>query len=133
VALSASVCRDLAAIANGGDDFACVPLQGSGTFAVEAAIGTLVPRAGRVLVAHNGSYGRRIAEICAARLVVPAVLRARARARLRHLPGQLDGADTFRMGCIGAIDAADIARAVAAVAAVLGEISPGPEPGPTGA
>ena len=33
----------------------CVPLQGSGTFAVEAAIGTLVPRAGHVLVPRTAS------------------------------------------------------------------------------
>ena len=42
----------------------CVPLQGSGTFAVEAAIGTLVPRAGHVLVPLNGAYCQRIARIC---------------------------------------------------------------------
>jgi len=42
----------------------CVPLQGSGTFAVEAAIGTVVPRAGHVLVPVNGAYCQRIARIC---------------------------------------------------------------------
>ncbi len=42
----------------------CVPLQGSGTFAVEAAIGTLVPRGGHVLVPQNGAYCQRIARIC---------------------------------------------------------------------
>lgn len=64
VALSAAVCRALAAIANAGDELACVPLQGSGTFAVEAALATLVPRGGHVLVLHNGSYGARLVEIC---------------------------------------------------------------------
>ncbi len=38
-----------------------MPVQGSGTFAVEAAVGTLVPRDGRLLVLVNGAYGRRIA------------------------------------------------------------------------
>jgi 2-aminoethylphosphonate-pyruvate transaminase len=42
----------------------CVPLQGSGTFSVEAAIGTLVPRNGHVLVPNNGAYCQRIAKIC---------------------------------------------------------------------
>lgn len=42
----------------------CVPLQGSGTFSVEAAIGTLVPRGGHVLVPQNGAYCQRIARIC---------------------------------------------------------------------
>ena len=42
--LTASVCGDLLAIAGGEGTHACVPLQGSGTFAVEAALGTFVPR-----------------------------------------------------------------------------------------
>jgi len=42
----------------------CVPLQGSGTFSVEAAIGTLVPRQGHMLVPQNGAYCQRIARIC---------------------------------------------------------------------
>jgi 2-aminoethylphosphonate-pyruvate transaminase len=41
-----------------------VPLQGSGTFSVEAAIGSLVPREGHVLVPQNGAYCQRIARIC---------------------------------------------------------------------
>jgi 2-aminoethylphosphonate-pyruvate transaminase len=40
-----------------------VPLQGSGTFAVEAALGTLVPKSGKVLVPDNGSYCKRIVRI----------------------------------------------------------------------
>ncbi|HEV3008636.1 MAG TPA: aminotransferase class V-fold PLP-dependent enzyme, partial [Burkholderiales bacterium] len=43
----------------------CVPLQGSGTFAVEAMLGTLVPRDGHVLVPLNGAYCKRIQRICA--------------------------------------------------------------------
>jgi 2-aminoethylphosphonate-pyruvate transaminase len=62
--ITASICRDVVAIVNGGDDYACVPLQGSGTFSVEAAIGSLVPRTGRVLVPDNGAYCARIARIC---------------------------------------------------------------------
>jgi 2-aminoethylphosphonate-pyruvate transaminase len=42
----------------------CVPLQGSGTFAVEAMLGTLVPKTGHVLVPQNGAYCKRIAKIC---------------------------------------------------------------------
>lgn len=62
-ALTASVCRDLLAIVDGQGDHVCVPLQGSGTFAVEAALGTLVPRAGKVLVPDNGAYCKRIVRI----------------------------------------------------------------------
>jgi 2-aminoethylphosphonate-pyruvate transaminase len=42
----------------------CVPLQGSGTFVVEAMLGTLVPRDGHVLVPLNGAYCKRIQRIC---------------------------------------------------------------------
>src|SRR5262249_8343916 len=52
----------LAVIANDGAHV-CVPMQGSGTFAVEAAISTLVPRGGRVLVLINGAYGKRMARL----------------------------------------------------------------------
>ncbi len=62
--LTASVCTQLLAILNGAESHHCVPLQGSGTFAVEAAIGTLVPRNGKVLVLINGAYGKRLAKIC---------------------------------------------------------------------
>jgi len=62
-AMTASVCRDLVAIVDGQEDHVCVPLQGSGTFSVEAALGTLVPRDGKVLVPDNGAYCKRIARI----------------------------------------------------------------------
>jgi len=61
--LTASVCRDLIAIVDAQGEHVCVPLQGSGTFAVEAALGTLVPRGGKVLVPDNGSYCKRIVRI----------------------------------------------------------------------
>ena len=62
-ALTASVNRDLVDIVQGREDHVCVPLHGSGTFAVEAALGTLVPRTGKVLVADNGSYCKRMVRI----------------------------------------------------------------------
>jgi len=62
-ALTASVCRDLVAIVDAQSEHVCVPRQGSGTFAVEAALGTLVPRGGKVLVPDNGSYCKRIVRI----------------------------------------------------------------------
>ena len=62
--VTASLRRDLVAIVGGGDEYACVPLQGSGTFSVEAAIGTVVLRTGKVLVPNNGAYCARIVKIC---------------------------------------------------------------------
>jgi 2-aminoethylphosphonate-pyruvate transaminase len=41
----------------------CVPLQGSGTFAIEATLGTLVPADGKVLVLDNGAYAQRALRI----------------------------------------------------------------------
>src|SRR5215472_17331396 len=51
-------------IVHGTGSHECVPMQGSGTFSVEAAIGTLVPRAGHVLIPLNGAYCQRIARMC---------------------------------------------------------------------
>ncbi|HEV8018236.1 MAG TPA: 2-aminoethylphosphonate--pyruvate transaminase [Steroidobacteraceae bacterium] len=51
-------------IAHGSGTHECVPMQGSGTFSVEAALGTLVPRTGHVLVPQNGAYCQRIARQC---------------------------------------------------------------------
>ena len=44
--MTANLIAQLNAIVHGGDDHACVLMQGSGTFAVEAALGTLIPRTG---------------------------------------------------------------------------------------
>jgi 2-aminoethylphosphonate-pyruvate transaminase len=63
-AVTASLRKDLVDIVGGGSEYTCVPLQGSGTFSVEAAIGTVVPRAGKVLVPNNGAYCARIVKIC---------------------------------------------------------------------
>ncbi|MBL9126233.1 MAG: 2-aminoethylphosphonate--pyruvate transaminase [Verrucomicrobiales bacterium] len=37
----------------------CIPLQGSGTFGVEAVLASVVPPRGKVLVLANGAYGER--------------------------------------------------------------------------
>ena len=56
--------EQLVDVVHGGDDYQCVLVQGSGTFAVEATLGTLVPRGGKVLILVNGEYGRRMTTIC---------------------------------------------------------------------
>ncbi|NOX39792.1 MAG: 2-aminoethylphosphonate--pyruvate transaminase [Alphaproteobacteria bacterium] len=43
----------------------CVPLQGSGTYVVEAMLGSFIPRDGKVLVLSNGAYGQRTAQTLA--------------------------------------------------------------------
>ena len=53
--------RLLALLGEGSDQYDCVPMQGSGSFCVEAMLGTFVPRDGKVLVLANGAYGLRAA------------------------------------------------------------------------
>lgn len=42
--------------------FDCVPMQGSGTFVVEAMLGSFLPRDSKTLVLVNGAYGQRIVQ-----------------------------------------------------------------------
>ncbi len=60
-------------LADPGRRYAAVPLQGSGTYAVEAMIGSAVPRTGRLLVLSNGVYGQRAGRI-AHMLGIPVVV-----------------------------------------------------------
>ncbi|MBL0144140.1 MAG: 2-aminoethylphosphonate--pyruvate transaminase [Betaproteobacteria bacterium] len=62
-AITASICRDLVDVIHGAGSHVCVPLQGSGTFSVEAALANVVPRGGKVLVPQNGAYCQRILKI----------------------------------------------------------------------
>src|SRR5262245_26901829 len=64
VAMNARVRRRLLELVHGDGSHVCVPLQGSGTFAVEAMIGTLLPPRGKLLALVNGAYGRRIVRMC---------------------------------------------------------------------
>jgi 2-aminoethylphosphonate-pyruvate transaminase len=64
IAVNRRVRERLAAIVHGRESHVCVPLQGSGTFVVEAMLGTFVPRGGKLLVLVNGAYGRRMVHLC---------------------------------------------------------------------
>jgi 2-aminoethylphosphonate-pyruvate transaminase len=64
IAVNARMRERLVEIVHGGDSHVCVPLQGSGTFVVEAMIGAFVPPDGKLLILVNGAYGKRIAKIC---------------------------------------------------------------------
>jgi 2-aminoethylphosphonate-pyruvate transaminase len=63
IALTAKVRELLVKVIHGEGSHVAVPLQGSGTFVVEAMLGTLVPKDGHVLVPANGAYCQRIAQI----------------------------------------------------------------------
>lgn len=65
-AMTADLRRQLLDIAgDAAGEFDCVPMQGSGSFSVEAMLGSFVPRDGKVLVLSNGAYGKRIAQTLA--------------------------------------------------------------------
>ena len=64
IELNARVLERLVTIVNGEGTHVSVPLQGSGTFVVEAMMGNFVPADGKVLILVNGAYGHRIAKIC---------------------------------------------------------------------
>src|SRR6185312_3274858 len=62
-AITATIREQLLDIVSAQRSHVCVPMQGSGTFSVEAAVNTLVPRNGHLLVLVNGAYGRRMAKL----------------------------------------------------------------------
>ena len=53
IEMTAGLVTQLNDIVHGGDDHACVLMQGSGTFSVEAALGTLIPKNGHALICIN--------------------------------------------------------------------------------
>ncbi len=62
-AITANVRKRLLDIVRGHATHVCVPMQGSGTFSVEAAVNSTVPRDGHLLVLVNGAYGKRLAKL----------------------------------------------------------------------
>lgn len=62
-ALTAKMRQELLALTGDINDVLdCVPMQGSGSFSVEAMLGSFIPHDGKVLVLSNGAYGKRIAQ-----------------------------------------------------------------------
>jgi 2-aminoethylphosphonate-pyruvate transaminase len=47
----------------GLNDYECILMQGSGTFSIEAVLGSAIPPDGKVLILANGAYGKRMARI----------------------------------------------------------------------
>lgn len=64
IKLNQEILEDLLDIVSGKETHVAVPLQGSGTFVVEAMLRTLIPRDGKVLLLVNGVYGKRMKDIC---------------------------------------------------------------------
>lgn len=45
-------------------DYSAIPVQGSGTYSVEAVLTSTTPRDGKVLIIEGGAYGKRMGKIC---------------------------------------------------------------------
>lgn len=63
LAISKLVLDKIVELAGAHGTHVTVPVQGSGTFAVEAMITSFVPRTGKLLVLSNGAYGQRAKKI----------------------------------------------------------------------
>lgn len=55
--------QQIVELAGDPDRHTAVLMQGSGTFAVEATVGSVIPESGKLLVIRNGAYGTRILKI----------------------------------------------------------------------
>ena len=62
-AITARLRMRLLDVIHGADSHVVVPLQGSGTFSVEAAVATVTPRDAHLLVPDNGAYCKRAAKL----------------------------------------------------------------------
>jgi 2-aminoethylphosphonate-pyruvate transaminase len=63
IAINKMVLEKIVELAGGEGTHVTVPVQGSGTFAVEAMITSFVPKVGKLLVLINGAYGHRAKKI----------------------------------------------------------------------
>lgn len=63
LAINKAVLEGLPGIVHGQDRYVTVPVQGSGTFAVEAMLTSFVPPKGKALLLVNGAYGQRAKRI----------------------------------------------------------------------
>jgi len=63
--LNHSIRESLIKLIEGENNYQCVPMQGSGTFAVESMISSLTPKNSKILILINGAYGNRMKKMCA--------------------------------------------------------------------
>ena len=66
IELTGALLSGLKRLFSADDEYVLIPLQGSGTYAVEAMIGSIIPPTGKLLVFDNGSYADRMGQIAAA-------------------------------------------------------------------
>lgn len=109
----------LVRLATNRDDGTAVLMQGSGTFAVEATLGSVIPPDGKVLVVDNGAYGRRMVQIADRLRIARAVI---------ELP-ETEPADPKRVAAALAADAALTHVALVHCETTTGMLNPAAEVG----
>ncbi|MDC3131506.1 2-aminoethylphosphonate--pyruvate transaminase [Pelagibacteraceae bacterium] len=62
--LNSSIRESLVKLIDGEDNYQCVPMQGSGTFAVESMLSSLTSKDSKILILINGAYGQRMKKMC---------------------------------------------------------------------
>ena len=62
--LNHSIRESLVKLIDGENNYQCVPMQGSGTFAVESMVGSLTSKDAKILILINGAYGHRMKKMC---------------------------------------------------------------------
>jgi len=62
--LNYSIRESLVKLIEGEDKYQCVPMQGSGTFAVESMVSSLTTKDAKILILINGAYGQRMKKMC---------------------------------------------------------------------
>ncbi len=67
MAVIQNIRAELLRIAGQAEDsiYSAIPIQGSGTYGIEATLSSIVPPDGRLLIIINGAYGKRITQIAA--------------------------------------------------------------------
>ena len=56
--------KDILKLGNANKGYVCLPIQGSGTFGLEATFSTLLTNKSKVLILTNGTYANRLIIIC---------------------------------------------------------------------
>ena len=64
IKINTAVRKKLTSLVSSSKSYTTIPMQGSGTFGVEAMITTLTNPKSKLLILINGAYGKRIAKIC---------------------------------------------------------------------
>ena len=62
--LNSSIRESLVKLIDGEENYQCVPMQGSGTFAVESMVSSLTSKDSKILILINGAYGQRMKKMC---------------------------------------------------------------------